>query len=135
MVCLSNLRGKIYAHNNFTFKDGTAGGNKLLVLINELANAEGPWIFCKTTTKNKRNFPQGCHSQHNIYAMLPKEDFFKEPTCIQFDLHFFCGKQMLKDKIAGHMTELGQLRDQTTRALLNCVKKSPDISKKELQYL
>lgn len=106
-----------------------------MVLVNEPTCAEGPWVFCKTTSKNKRNFPQGCHSQHNIFAIIPKESPFAEPTLVQFELYFFQGTEMLKAKLCGHMTEIGQLRDNTIRAIINCVKKSPDVSKKELELL
>lgn len=128
------LRGKIYSHKKFTFQDG-GQADKLLILVNEPTGTTD-WIFVKTTSQPKPKDTQGCHSTHNLYVLNLGEDFFRKKTWVQFhELYPFNHQALLKAKLGGDIQEKGQLREQTTRALLNCMRKSEDLSPVELGWL
>lgn len=130
----SNLRGKIYSYKNFTFRDGGTS-NKLLILVSEPKGSDD-WVFVKTTSKVKARDQEGCHPCHGLFVVNAKGDFFQQKTWIQFqELYPLNHAKILKAKFGGDLKELGQLREQTVRAIVNCIKKSDDLSPVEISWL
>ncbi|MHC4310077.1 MAG: hypothetical protein ACYSSN_09050 [Planctomycetota bacterium] len=57
-------------------------------------------------------------------------DFFELQTWVQlYRIYEADAKALLKARFDGNLTIKANLQDQTIRAIVNCIKKSPDISK------
>ena len=128
-------RGTILYHRAFEFKDGEIG-QKLLIILNTPQN-EAPYLCCKTTSKSKYGLEkEGCYSNKNIYVLIPSPQCFKEKTWVQFhELYEFDSRLFLQAHFRGELDIKGMLPEQITNAVVNCVKKSEDISKYHLSLL
>lgn len=128
-------KGTIFFHKKFEFKDGEVG-EKLLIVLNEPKKSES-YLFCKTTSRSKFNLEhQGCYSDKNIYVIDADHDFFHKKTWVQFhEFYEANATDLLKAHFKGDLVVKAQLRIETINALVNCVKRSDDISKYYLSLL
>jgi hypothetical protein len=128
-------KGTILYHRAFEFKDGEIG-QKLLIVLNTPQN-DAPYLCCKTTSKIKYGIEkEGCHSSKNIYVLNPVAQCFKEKTCVQFhEIYEFDNHSFLKAHFKGELDVKGKLPEPIINAVVNCVKKSDDISQYHLQLL
>ena len=127
-------RGKVFSYKDFEFVDG-GKSDKLLILMNEPAGTSD-CIFIKTTSKAKPQSKTGCHSFSNLYVLDANEDLFKLKTWVQFqEIYPVSCTNLLSVVTSGEARRIGQLRDQTIRAITNCMKNSPDLSPYELKLL
>ena len=128
-------RGTILYHRAFQFKDGEIG-QKLLIVLNTPQN-DAPYLCCKTTSKIKYGIEkEGCHSSKNIYVLNPVAQCFKEKTRVQFhEIYEFDNHSFLQAHFKGELDVKGKLPEQIINAVVNCVKKSDDISKYHLHLL
>ena len=121
-------KGTILYHQAFQFQNGEVS-KKLLIILNAPQKDE-PYLCCKTTSKQKYNIDrEGCHSSKNIYVINPNTDWFKEKTWVQFhELYEFEASKFLKDHFDGKLEVKGTLKANTIAAIINCVKRSEDVS-------
>jgi len=129
-------KGDILYHREFKFFNGDAS-NKLLVILNTPPKIEVPYLVSKTTS-NQQNKPQdpGCHLRESLFLIKANYDFFKKDTWLQFyDLYELDGRDLLKDKFNGLVELCGTLREQTINEVLNCIRKSEDVSDYHLKLI
>lgn len=128
-------KGTIFFHKKFKFKDGGVG-EKLLIVLNEPKKNES-YLFCKTTSRSKFNLEhQGCYSDKNIYILNADHDSFQKKTWVQFhELYEANATDLLRARFDGDLEVKAQLRIETINALVNCIKRSDDISKYQLSLL
>ncbi|MBS4056394.1 MAG: hypothetical protein KGZ82_03660 [Bacteroidales bacterium] len=127
-------QGKVFSYKQFPFGDG-GQSDKLLIVINE-PDSFSDYIFVKTTSQPKCKDTQGCHCSHNLYVLNPGEDLFPKKTWVQFhELYPIPRLAMDAATKYGEAKRIGQLRPQTVAAILNCMKKSEDLSPRELSFL
>lgn len=76
------VKGTIFHHKKFVFKDGDIG-DKLLILLNTPSENE-PCLFAKTTSK-KRERPStpGCIENLKLFFIPAGTAFFKDDTWIE----------------------------------------------------
>jgi len=122
-------------HLNFQFKDGETG-QKLLIILNTPRNDE-PYLCCKTTSKQKFDLDkEGCYSNKNIYVLNPTKDCFSLKTWVQFyDIYEFHASTFLQAHFNGDIKIKGKLLINAINAIVNCIRKSEDISNYHLLLL
>lgn len=129
-------RGTVLFHRDFIFKDGESG-EKYLIILNDPSGDE-PYLCCKTTSKSKYDITQeGCHPHKNIYLLKAKKDCFPYNTWIQFhELYELTAEELLKAHLGDKTCNITYtLKNETCRAIRNCIKKSIDISPYHLELL
>lgn len=128
-------KGTILFHREFSFRNGESG-KKLLIVLNAPSENQ-PYLVCKTTSKEKFNIQtEGCHSDRNIYLLNANTDWFTERIWIQFhDLYPLSAPELLRDRFKGQLEIVGKLRKTTIAAIINCIKRSQDISDYYLELL
>lgn len=128
-------KGTIFYHKAFQFQNGEIG-KKLLIILN-MPQKDEPYLCCKTTSKQQFNIDkEGCHSNKNIYVLNPNTDWFKEKTWIQFhELYEFEASKFLQAHFKGELEIKGELKGQTISAIINCIKRSEDVSNYHLTLL
>ena len=127
-------RGKVFSYKKFEFVDG-GKSDKLLILVNE-PKGNADCIFIKTTSKPKPQSKTGCHSFSNLYVLDAGEDLFELRTWVQFqEIYPVSCSDLNTAVLTGEARRIGCLRDQTLRAITNCMKNSPDLSPYELKLL
>jgi len=129
-------KGTILFHVKFEFKNGNIG-EKLIVLLNDPKPSIEPYLFCKTTSRQKGKLTiPGCQSKWSLFYIPGKQDFFELGTWLQ--LHeIFEGeaKSFLKDHFDGHLQIKGKLKDTTITSLMKCIKIIDDISDKHKEMI
>ena len=128
-------KGTILFHRDFQFHNGQSG-EKLIIVLNTPKDNE-PYLCCKTTSKQKFGIErEGCHSQKNIYVITPNFDWFKMKTWVQFhELYEVEPEKFLQAHFTGDLDVKGELKENTIRAIVNCIKRSDDVSKYHLTLL
>jgi len=129
------IKGRVFLHKDFKFPDGGIA-DKYFIILNNPKNND-PYLACKTTSKGDRKPNQeGCHHHKNLYVLNPNYDFFPKKTWIQFHTIFeFDAIGLLQLKFKGIVTMIADLRDQTINAIINCIKKSDDVSIYHLELI
>ncbi len=130
--------GSIYLHEEFKFEDGSRG-RKLFVVVNSPKKTEN-YLVCKTTSQESPPYrvkKQGCSApQRNYFMFFAKDDWFEKDTWIQFDeLYEFEITKLLQDAFGGKAKYMAELNPNNTRAILNCILKSEDISQIHLSSI
>jgi hypothetical protein len=133
------MKGSIYFHSKFEFKDG-AIGEKLLIVLNE-PTSKDPYLVVKTTSQLRYGHPysKGCNKKLGVfYIEANAEGGFLLPTLIQLlDIYPFTKEQFLKgcltDKVIAHKAILSTL---TMAQVMNCIKQlQEDISEEYFALL
>lgn len=128
-------RGSILYHVSFQFKNGETG-QKLLIVLNTPKKNQS-YLCCKTTSQPKYPDTEGCHSERNFYVLNANTDSFPEKTWVQFhELYEFDVPGLLNAHFKDRVLEVkGQLREETIRAIVNCIRRSQDVSEYHLSLL
>lgn len=128
-------KGTIFLHKNYAFPDGGVADKYFIIMNNPQKNES--FLTCKTTSRqNSRPDKNGCHSLHNVYVLMEREDFFPKKTWVQFHTLYPVSPSRLNYLVnAGDVTKEAELRTQTINAIINCVKYSEDISYYHLKML
>lgn len=121
-------QGTVYFHKGCRFHDGEIG-DKLFIILNTPRSNEY-FITCKTTSQQKwRSDKKGCNSNDNYYVLKENYDFFNEKTWVQFHDYYTISQELLQRYINnGIITKMANLKNQTIRAIINCIGNSDDIS-------
>lgn len=120
-------QGTLYLHLGYRFPDGEVK-DKFFVILNNPRPDEF-FITCKTTKEQKwRPDKEGCHSSYNVYILRANNDYFPLKTWIQFDEPVRISQERLfRLKDRDIIIKRADLREQTIRAIINCVCNSDDI--------
>ena len=121
-------QGTIYLHLGYCFPNGEIK-DKYFIILNTPRQDEY-FITCKTTSQQKwRPEKEGCHNMENVYVLRENDDFFPKKTWVQFDDPKAVSQELVLRCInRGVIIKKADLRNQTIRAIINCVGKSEDIS-------
>lgn len=130
-------RGTVCRHNKFEFTDGQTG-IKRIILLNTPVTDE-PYLFCRTTSKQKYLITkEGCHSDRSIFLIKPHmaRACFNCDSWVQLHEIFEAdGATLLSDKFAGLIEIIGELDKPIIAGLVNCIKKTDDISQHHLDII
>ena len=130
-------KGTILFHPSFEFSDGETGRKYLIILNTPDIKRPEPFLFVKTTSQshNKLQSP-GCHADKNLYVINANLDFFPKKTWVQFFEIFEVGYDtFIKEHFELGLDIKGTLRSDTISAIINCIKKSDDVSAYHLSLL
>lgn len=123
-------------YQDFKFYDNNTS-DKLLIVLNSPKNIRTPYLCCKTTTTRRYTDEQGCFPQYSVYVLLANEDFFKCKTWVQLHEFYEMDAQHLLNACHkyGKARIIGKLNDQAANAIVNCAKRSDDMSEYQLSLL
>ena len=130
-------KGTILFHPSFEFTNGETGRKYLIVLNTPDIKKSESFLFCKTTSQS-RNRPQtpGCHAEKNLYCIEAKSDFSPKKTWVQFfEIFEAVYDEFIKQHFELRLEVKGELKPQTINAIINCIKKSDDVSPYHLSLL
>ena len=128
-------KGTVFLHKNYQFPDGGIADKFFIIINNPVPN--DPILTCKTTSKqDSRPYNEGCHYVQNVYVLRENDDFFRLRTWVQFYiLYRFNHNELRRLEHNGEVIRMAELRPQTISAIVNCVKKSEDISFYDLELI
>ncbi len=131
-----NEKRDCFFHSKLEFKDGPTG-EKLLIVLNNNPDNQSPYLCCKTTSKVKYNLiNEGCYSDKNIYIIEKKP--FSKKTWIQFgpnSVFELEASELLQCHFNQEIKIIGELDTNSINAIINCYKRSDDISEYYLELL
>ena len=117
-------KGEIFFHRDFRFDDG-GSARKLLVLLNTPRDRKEPFLFCKTTSNDrKKNFQVGCQAEKGMFYVPKDTDFFDKNTWLElYYIAAFDAASVIEDSFNKFLTKKGKLKDLTIRQIVNCIRK------------
>jgi len=123
-------RGDVIFWPLFPFDDAKAEyklapSDKLLVVIG--CDSDDYWLMFRTTSVERadRPDPDGCHSVNSVYRFKDKLSKFDKPCWVQYEMPIIKEEREVKNA-KGHV--VFSLSEEETRAIINCYKKSPDLT-------
>jgi len=129
-------RGAVFFYSELTFHDG-GKGEKLLIVINSPKKGQN-YLCCKTTSKPKNNKTNpGCYSNDSLFVVDPIQGCFRIKTWIQFhEIYEFRSIDFLKLHFKDQtLNKKADLPQRIFDSLIECIKRSPDVSKAHLSML
>jgi len=129
-------KGDILYHEQFKFSNGGIS-DKLLVILNTPQPTNDPYLIITTTSQsiNKSQIP-GCNLKESLFFIKANHDFFNKDTWLQFyQLYELDFKKLLKTKFDGLVKISGSLKEQTINEVINCIRKSDDVSEYYLKLI
>ncbi len=93
------VRGAIYHHKKFVFKNGFSGV-KYIILLNT-PGTNDPYLFVKTTSQKKnRPLKPGCIENRSLFFIPANTTFFESDTWIQLhEIYSITPDEMLLERI------------------------------------
>ncbi len=124
-------RGTVVFWRDFSFDDGETS-DKLLVVVG--SGIDGRLLMLKTTLRPRVDRPDldGCHSDAAVFRFKPYLGGFRCPTWVQFDPPIILTPQQV---IGSAALPLFELKLADLRAVVNCYRKSPEISDALITFL
>ncbi len=124
-------RGDVIFWPMYLFEDGSAS-NKLLVVMG--CDKDDVLLLLRTTSQERRDRPDahGCHHDQSVFRFKDKPDPFDKPTWIQYEMPILKEKREVLNAKGGVRFSLGE---EQMRAVINCYKRSPEISNWLAAYL
>lgn len=130
-------KGTILYHERFQLYNGEIA-NKLLVILNTpTSEIQEPYVMCKTTSRlDNKPREQGCHLEQSLFFIKASYDQFPKDTWLQFnELYELHIQELLDLHFKKSVKIIGTLREQTINEIINCIKKSDDISDYRLKLI
>ena len=112
------VRGTIYHHSKFLFKNGFSGV-KCIVLLNT-PGASQPYLFVKTTSQRKgKPLKQGCIENRSLFFIPAETTFFEMDTWILLhEIYQLTPDVVEKDP---DLRILGSLAPNLIEKIVNCL--------------
>lgn len=124
-------QGTVYLHLGYQFPNSEVVKDKFFIILNTPRQNEF-FIPCITTTQQRwRSDREGCHNTDNFYVLKDNYDFFPKKTWVVFGAgdYYPISQERLFDYVKkGIIIKRAELRQETIRAIINCVGKTEDIS-------
>lgn len=127
--------GSVLFYRNFTFDDGIQS-DKLLITLSPIVRDR--ILAVKTTSKQKRRpLKDGCHPSgyESVFTFNANLAGFKTTTWIILTPYILNISDLLQKRASGDVSVKFELRMTDLRAVINCLKKSDDVSADHLSYL
>ncbi len=130
-------KGTIFFHKKFEFRDGEIGRKLLILLNNPEIKKNIPVLVCRTTSNPKNKpFKRGCYDTKNLFMIPAKHDFFDSDTWVLLhEIFEFKAEDLLNLRFKGYLEILAILREQTINEIINCIRKTQDVSSYHLKIL
>ena len=125
------IAGEILYFKNFPYDDGGDPTNKLLIVLNS-PKSDDPCLVLRTTSQRKFKLDrQGCHADKGYFVFKNRDDFFREEnTWILFNtITELNVAEFINWSFKKGVKTLANLKESNLRALKNCIKVCPDVSK------
>lgn len=123
-------QGTVYLHLGYQFPGGVVK-NKFFIILNTPIQNEF-FIPCITTTQQRwRSDREGCHNADNVYVLRENYDFFPEKTWVLFGVgdYYPVSQERLFNYVDRRIIiKRAELRQETIRAIINCIDKTEDKS-------
>jgi hypothetical protein len=133
------MKGNIYFHKKFEFKDGCSAP-KLIVVLNEPIKSDF-YLVVKTTSQLRPTYTytKGCNRNHGVFYLDANADGqFPLPTLIQLlDIYSFTREEFLKGALTDRAIDLKATFSALTMAqIINCIRQlKEDISEEYFSLL
>ncbi len=128
-------RGEILYSPKFEFFDGWKDDKLLIALNNPVQNQPYLVVLVNSQQKNKYDKP-GCYAADGYYFVVANADWFIKNTWVQFyDLFEFDYRKVALEESKGNLISKGILKEETIRAIINCIKISYSISRYHKELL
>lgn len=129
------IPGTFFFDREFQFHDGE-DGRKIFVTLGTI---RGITLAAKTTSKGKHYLYEfGCQVNHRFphFHLVKDCCCLNKPTWIVLDEFYeFNDTQLLQKHFSGVVNRLGTLPDHLTIALMECSRKSEDISSSQTEVV
>lgn len=129
-------RGDVIFWKKYPFPDrgapqGLAPSDKLFVVIG--VDSNGGVLLFRTTSQPRSDRPDtdGCHADSSVFRFNSHLASFRKPTWVQFEE--FSIREVREIKNAGASVVFSLVRADI-QAIINCFKKSPELSNWILPY-
>ena len=128
-------RGEVILSRNYKFSDGTIA-KKFLIVLNE-GTLNDPHLLLLTTSQQwKRNASPGCYAKENYFVIKENNDWFDKITWVLFDpIIEYNFKKELEEHFKQNLESKALLKQETIRAIINCLKQSDDITSYQISLL
>ena len=122
--------GAVIFHENFEFHDGEHA-DKLLIVLND--GIDKPLLLLKTTSQQKgyRLNEPGCHPEKSYFFLPVSWDSFSKDTWVLLYEQY----PIPEENLNGRIRVLFHLQDQNLRAIINCLRRTEDVSAENLSLL
>ena len=132
--------GGIYHYKDYEFNDGIKKDKFCVVVNSPTPTSNENYLFCLTTSKEKppyREKKQGCQAEKNYFMLFSTDDWFKKDTWIVFnELQEISKQKILTLSIAQKkLQQVGKLKQNNIKELLDCILKSDDVSSEHLSFI
>lgn len=137
--------GNVYRHESFSFKDGTQGKKRFIVMAitGDLSRDDPKKIILhvlKTTSVSEvknvkfRPMQKGCYNDfRNVYKIDAHESkIFELNTWVQFEVYDFPLSKLQIDHKKKLIEGLGKIEDRLLKQILECISHSEDVPTKYL---
>jgi len=134
------MKGKIYFDNDFIFADGEHGKKLIIILNDPQISSNEPYLVIRVTSDKPQRYSKAkphCNSDIDIY-FIPKslKEFFDSDTYVQLSPIFeYTALEFLCKGTQKKLQEKGNLSTHIFNSIMNCIKKSDDISDKHYKML
>ena len=130
-------KGTVLFHPRFQFTDGESGRKYLIILNTPDIKKSDPFLFCKTTSQSQsKPSTPGCHVEKNLYCIEANSDFFPKRTWVQFfEIFEASHNEFIKQHFALGLQVKAELKLETISAIINCIRRSDDVSAYHLSLL
>lgn len=120
--------GAVLHWKDFTFSDGSKKNKYLIVL--GAKSGHDILLVLATSKPYHRSFNHGCHATDGYYHIPGTgKDFFPLDTwVILAEPRIASTAELLKEAMNKNIETVGNLRDELARAIINCLKKTKDVS-------
>lgn len=127
-------RGEVLYSPRFEFKDG-GQSPKLFIVLNDPTQTN-PALVVRTTSQSKgRRLSPGCFANEGYFVLLAGQDWFRETTWIILEVYEYDFKKELAEHFQGNLATKGSLNEETVRAIVNCLKRTEDVTPYHLSVL
>jgi hypothetical protein len=129
--------GAVLDWDKFKFsRPGAEPKDKLLIVLG--AKQGSDFLMALTTSRpHWRKFNHGCNAQDGYYFIPGTgKDFFSEDTWVLLnDVKIASSAEVVRGALQGGIRCAGNLRQELARAIINCLKKTDDVSGLHLSLL
>lgn len=127
--------GAVLHWKNFTFSDGSKK-NKYLIVLGAKVGHDILMVLA-TSKQHHRSLNHGCHEQDGYYHIPGTgKDFFPRDTWVILSEPIVASAaEIIGQALAKNIETTGNLRDELARAIINCLKRSKDVSEMHLSLV
>lgn len=128
-------RGEVIFSRKFKFSDG-GEAKKFLIVLNEGSTDHPHLLLLASSQQWNRKLLPGCYAKENYFVIKEKSDWFDKATWVLFDpIIEYSFKKELEEHFKNNLETTTILREETIRAIINCLTQSEDITPYQISLI